>query len=841
MADRDGILASVAQYLSSLAVTPTEIFMYYLLQHEPAIINQNINNTLRALCEDRNTSARTYEWIHKASRTVYSDAVRRLVQKEHGWHFSAVNARAEQIQDFRIEDMTEKMRAFAPELWDLVFHLLSGADAFDEASTMDTSAGLEDDELSEEEYAYWQAIDASEETRSASRKRAGERERRELTVIKTVVIISILLQGRNQHCNALQSTTGLFLHSCNTPEKVIKVLSHMGVSIAPTSIHRAIKSLSRQSALAIRTLGQTRLISLAFDNFDIKFHTLVPTIDAPGDGLVHLTSATMLRLDHGASQQDLLCSDIIWNRQSLTLNPHATDPRPFNPIKTLEFLYTLHPDTKHKSGLTRRGRFNSWFALKILTEDGPSGFHHHRSKLRDPETVEAIPVTKLHQVPLPAMDINPATVSGNIQILEELLHQIGLGDPKEGFTDPGNYTQPTHGDLGTFEHILSVLKQRSEELTPLQRLQLIIFVLGFFHLKLAAADAVWRILVNEGGKGPNIDATSFMKFVGILRPDETGILGSKPKFRQQHELIKHVLTVLILDAWRVEVSKRSGGQYKTLDEFAASQPSLSDLKTIADTIAAEYVAGESETSIFDLRCKPTQERDKQHENIMLMMQYLLLYEELSYAMNAGDIGRVETLFAPWIHIFRATGKHKYGNRMLLYSHNLWFVYPEGLRRILRYNCLVNPTGKPHAFRAVDWVVELLNLYIKDVYGGEGSNYTKNRILMESPLILIYRSSHANFERNFRLSGLSTRHAAKDMKAAFAQLLQYMHTEGPHEFRHGRNAKKILEDMIWRGGEIILAEGERFINGDGQDDVTGFVDGVELEMTAEDLSVEDSMI
>lgn len=35
-----------------------------------------------------------------------------------------------------------------------------------------------------------------------------------------------------------------------------------------------------------------------------------------------------------------------------------------------------------------------------------------------------------------------------------------------------------------------------------------------------------------------------------------------------------------------------------------------------------------------------------------------------------------------------------------------------LRRAVRYSMLINLTGKPGFHRAVDWVVELNNLYIK---------------------------------------------------------------------------------------------------------------------------------
>ncbi|KAJ7928378.1 hypothetical protein B0H13DRAFT_1860573 [Mycena leptocephala] len=44
---------------------------------------------------------------------------------DNGWHFSAANTSAAQLQDFRIEDMATKMKTFAPELWDLLGLLLS--------------------------------------------------------------------------------------------------------------------------------------------------------------------------------------------------------------------------------------------------------------------------------------------------------------------------------------------------------------------------------------------------------------------------------------------------------------------------------------------------------------------------------------------------------------------------------------------------------------------------------------------------------------------------------------------------------------------------------------------
>jgi hypothetical protein len=95
-----------------------------------------------------------------------------------------------------------------------------------------------------------------------------------------------------------------------------------------------------------------------------------------------------------------------------------------------------------------------------------------------------------------------------------------------------------------------------------------------------------------------------------------------------------------------------------------------------------------------------------------MQQYFLLYEEMSHALNYGDIGRVESLFTPWIYLFRGVGKHKYGHQMEKFMTDLHFHYPAKLQDAVHYNILVNPSGREGAFRGVDWVVELQNLYMK---------------------------------------------------------------------------------------------------------------------------------
>lgn len=112
------------------------------------------------------------------------------------------------------------------------------------------------------------------------------------------------------------------------------------------------------------------------------------------------------------------------------------------------------------------------------------------------------------------------------------------------------------------------------------------------------------------------------------------------------------------------------------------------------------------------RLKPELERDQVFENARIINSYFALYEEFSYAMNVGDIGRVETCLLTWIPLFKAAGKHIYAAHLEQFLLDMYLKYPPRLHHAIRYNMLVNPMGKPGKFRAVDWLVELHNLEIK---------------------------------------------------------------------------------------------------------------------------------
>ncbi|KAF8815306.1 hypothetical protein BYT27DRAFT_7226013 [Phlegmacium glaucopus] len=366
--------------------------------------------------------------------------------------------------------------------------------------------------------------------------------------------------------------------------------------------------------------------------------------------------------------------------------------------------------------------------------------------------------------------------------------QSGVGDPNRtpGAQDPQNHVILISGDLLTIQHLRSLRATRADESTAWGRVQFMVPVMGLFHLKMACADAIWRIFIHNKAKesSPN----DLITHIGQIRPKETHKIETKPGFRKMHECIQHVGIVSRLEVWRLAAKARFPS-VASLEDFAALAPEWNILVEMATEIALQHPTS---ANFSRMRTRNAGDRDQQLENMILREEYFLLYEEISHGLNHGDIGRVETCFMPWIFIFAGCGKHKYAAEMRRYLEDVHFVYPESLRHAVRMNILCNPTGKKGHFRAIDWIIEHNNLYIKRIYGGKFSNHTQERIMKESALIEVYKSIRIQFEQMFCLEHKTIRHSPPKMKNTFDKLGDYMRTESTHTEVRGRMAYNIVD-------------------------------------------------
>ncbi|KAG6808473.1 hypothetical protein H0H92_004012 [Tricholoma furcatifolium] len=764
-------LSALLKHIADSGVTPGELAVELLhsniVTYEYIFTNLSspaVHELLNTLQNNSNTKSTLLSYAHTIMKETYASEIQSLSKREAGFHFDTLKTTEKKLREFDMEGTARKISEGASLVWDLLdrlfladLHLSTRRDRRKSQRELkktgdDTQRVQEQPENSDDEYWTFYdesvpLVDEGDDEPEDLVDLAKERQKRLITV-KKLVCISIMLQNTNQNCNALQTIIGVFLQSCNAPETVREFLAHAGLSVSTTSINNAIRSLSKESEKRTQRLGQTLTALLAYDNLDFDAKQSVPTLEKPQDTMFHLTSGTMLPL-YEISADDLNCSDALWAHSPI--NPEILPSDMRRAAVSFEDLVALHPETEHPSGLLRSERFNAWMYRHDLVHYGPELFRKFRNKLGDPEVIDAIPLKKTSQIPNRALPLAPNTASNNADAIDSFFRQARVGDPIDDPSvqrDIDNHVVLVCGDLLTGERIRSLVQSRSEEKTPWRRFQYVIYVMGLFHLKMACADAIWRIFIHP--RKARLDENSLINHVGQIRPKETAKIESNPGFRRMHEVIQHVGIVSRLRDW----ANKAG--CATLEEFAESDPSWEKIEAMSNELALEKVARAD--TVSDLRENPPSIRDEQMENLLLRQQYFLLYEEMSHALNAGDIGRVETLFLPWIFIFTGCGKHKYAAEMKRYLENVHFHYPEGL----------NPA----------------------------------RIIDESSLIEVYKNTRLQLETMFCLEHKTTRHSPPKMKITFSKLDAYIKKHNGDQTIAGRKSQFRIPDAMSEGLHII---------------------------------------
>ena len=234
-----------------------------------------------------------------------------------------------------------------------------------------------------------------------------------------MVIIVIMGHSSNEHFNALQSVVGFFLESKSTPEGVIKILVHIGVSVSTQTTHNMINSLTKSAAHSNKYLPSSMII---YDNFNMDFKVAQPTMGKAG---LHtsMTSATFALYAHGFVQGDL----------KFTKELHATSRFNKDIPKGSPLIYApciwdiLPPHEPLINGLDSLHKAFVWHFQAILLQQNQS-FERYKPLLGLPDPINPLPVTKTVQYPASAINADEGSNGGNWQVFVNLLEQAGVPD-----------------------------------------------------------------------------------------------------------------------------------------------------------------------------------------------------------------------------------------------------------------------------------------------------------------------------------------------------------------------------------------------------------------------------
>ncbi|KAB5595269.1 hypothetical protein CTheo_1347 [Ceratobasidium theobromae] len=564
------------------------------------------------------TTRQTKDIITKIARNIvvrsYIQELGQLLLPSAGFHANVAHAVPSQFHNFSSMKLANKFEEICPTLWKLFGVLLNGTSVHNAAIEANNRGDYlteityrdgddkpnlrrprasqamdfvleEFDDMPDEDWGRWlEDMGSSDEDERAAteelpqhhtlsgwdfkvgapwRKPEGNASDRALerSHVRRIGMFSICMMNSNIRCNALQAIFGLFLHSTNTPEKVVELFSHIGLAISPSSINRMVDSMSREAMAALKNELPGLLVALGYDNLEIRFDTEQPTA-THGGKLVSMTTATCLPLRPGVKKSDLEVSAILWARSEL--NSDRTLPP-----RSVESLYAWHV----RNMLLSDDVETISPSLKETFRRESLGFPIARSSIAHPKTI---------QRNLRTMNISVSTHSGNGAAIDNMLQQGGASD-----ADLETHIILFHGDLGTGDHIHSLQGSRAIEDTARDRLQFPIFVPGWFHTRMAMADSIWRLWIEPDKPSPAhpTHPHSIFQLCCLLRPQEVGKISNNPGFRRTHSLIEHTTLATISDAWRLLVKAKFGVE---LEEW---KPTWHEVMAMSHELVKEYVAG----------------------------------------------------------------------------------------------------------------------------------------------------------------------------------------------------------------------------------------------------------
>ena len=128
-----------------------------------------------------------------------------------------------------------------------------------------------------------------------------------------------------------------------------------------------------------------------------------------------------------------------------------------------------------------------------------------------------------------------------------------------------------------------------------------------------------------------------------------------------------ILDGIILEAWRAECG------YPSLNAFAASKPSASKLRNVAQSILRGYTDPIDE-SIPETSKHPVPDSDITVTNLKRMTGHLLFVGILQAAIKDGDFGRIEDMQGHLVMMFCAGGGKNYCTELLHFIMNLKYVW-----------------------------------------------------------------------------------------------------------------------------------------------------------------------
>ena len=340
--------------------------------------------------------------------------------------------------------------------------------------------------------------------------------------------------------------------------------------------------------------------------------------------------------------------------------------------------------------------------LSVIVRYGGEGFTLWANDLKanQPRSSETIDVHKTMLHPLPSMEIDENTITGNIEIIEEINKELNLDTDSQDHT---KYIKFIAGDQLTIARQRAIMGVRLGHKVGIEMWKHFALMTGLFHAKIADCHGT----LNTHFGISSTRSPGSLAFHNTCLDRLPIVLTSLPSFRVCHDLIMVSLYACILHCLLLVSRKDS------LESYVMSVKSWTTVKAHVKSILTTYASADRVQELCEHRTANTRQReavikaieqtskskqpltmpqptvpaelaadlqgDMVFENGSLFLWDALLTRLFADAIKAGDSGLVVVVLKMWAFSYRGSGRTKYAHKMLHLLHNLVNVYSENLR------------------------------------------------------------------------------------------------------------------------------------------------------------------
>ncbi|TFY80542.1 hypothetical protein EWM64_g3470 [Hericium alpestre] len=374
----------------------------------------------------------------------------------------------------------------------------------------------------------------------------------------------------------------------------------------------------------------------------------------------------------------------------------------------------------------------------------------------EPASSHKIEVHKTDIHPLPAMNINEASTSGNAQVIDAILKELGLKD-----LQVSEFAKLIAGDQLSIAQLRAVVAARAGNQGGAGSLHWVLFIPGLFHYKMAVTHGL--LLAHLGLQNHETTSPASLLAHNTALQRKPIVATSLPPFRTCRDLIFISLYARVMHCLLLVSSKAS------LDALG-KELTWEQLQQHAKSVHEQYTDVSQVARLQRARARDSDKHgDMVLENAILFMHDALLLTAFSNAIKAGDSGHILVILKVWAFSFRGQGHTKYAHEVLFLIHNIQHVWPPAVVEIVLNNWLVNPTGKPSGWVEVDLMQEHLNFWIKIFYAAHGSGASWEWLHMISPCIQLLQDLATEVNSTLGTKQ-GNRHACLDLTEDIEELM-----------------------------------------------------------------------